>query len=964
MTNIKSNHLSRKISSTAILLILFLNSYAQEKYVTSQKAKNSFILSSSGKSSTLFVSAEEFPGVIRALKDLQTDIGTVTGAAPQLITGSAPSESAVIVGTIGKSAMIDDLIRNKKINADVIRGKWETFILQTVENPVPGVKHGLVIAGSDKRGTIFGIYDLSSQIGVSPWQWWADVPVKKSKSLYVSAGTHSAGEPLVKYRGIFINDEAPALAGWVAEKFPSTQDRPNGFNHLFYTKVFQLILRMKGNYLWPAMWGRAFYDDDPVNPKLADEFGIVIGTSHHEPMMRAHVEWERYGNGGKWNYEENGEKLRDFWTEGITRMGNNESIVSMAMRGDGDMAMAPGTNIALLEKIVKDQREIITKVTGKDPSATPQLWALYKEVQDYYDNGMRVPDDITLLLCDDNWGNIRKLPKQSDPKRSGGYGVYYHFDYVGGPRNYKWINTNAIPRIWEQMNMAYEYGVDRIWIVNVGDIKPMEYPTEFFLDMAWNPRRFNADNIGNYPRQWAEKQFGEKYAREIGNLLSAYTKFNARRKPEMITSETYSLINYQEAETVVNEFNQLTAEAQRVGKLLPSEYQDAYYQLVLHPVMASANLNELYLSVAKNKLYAAQGRASANDFSQKAKDLFAKDAEISEYYNQTMAGGKWHHMMDQTHIGYTYWQQPAINKIPETKEIVIPDSPEMGIAIEGSDKWWPAETSEAWLPELSFANSTSYLDIFNRGAKSFVYNIRADKPWLKVSPANGTTSKEQRVVLALDWNVVPEGINKVKITVSGAGSEVPVNVIVRKKTLNNFSGFIESNGTVSINAEHFSKAVHSENINWKIIPDLGRTGSSVATFPVTAPSSEITEGSPHLEYSVYLYDSGKVSLKAYLSPTLNFNNSQGLRYGISIDDENPQVINLHDDNSNKTWESWVGNNIIIKTSSHQIAGSGRHVIKFWKIDSGVILQKIVVDAGGSRPAYLGPPESPNSKPKK
>ena len=431
------------------------------------------------------------------------------------------------------------MVKNHKIDVSDIENKWESTLTEVVENPFPGVQKALVIVGSDKRGTIFGLFDLSRKIGVSPWCWWADVPVPEHKFIYVKAGRFLSGEPKVKYRGIFLNDEEPALGRWAVEKF-------GGFNHQFYEKLFELILRLKGNYLWPAMWWASFNTDDPVNPVFADEMGIVMSTTHHEPMMRAHAEWKKK-NGAAWNYDTNADTLRQFWKEGIERMDKHESIVSMGMRGDGDMAMTAETNIALLERIVADQRKIIENVTGKPASETPQLWALYKEVQDYYDQGMRVPDDVTLLLCDDNWGNIRKLPKPDEPKRAGGYGIYYHFDYVGGPRNYKWLNTSPIQRTWEQMNLAYRHGVDRIWVVNVGDLKPMEFPIGFFLDFAWNPDQWPADKLFEYTRQWAETQFGSKYSTEIATLLNDYTRFNGRRKPELLEPSTYSLTNYREA---------------------------------------------------------------------------------------------------------------------------------------------------------------------------------------------------------------------------------------------------------------------------------------------------------------------------------------------------------------------------------------------------------------------------------
>ncbi|MEJ2628185.1 MAG: glycosyl hydrolase 115 family protein, partial [bacterium] len=679
------------------------------------------------------------------LRILQTDINRVTDAQPPLALDAIPAaQEIVLVGTIGKNPIIDRLIQNKKIDPEGIAGHRETFLIQVVDHPFPEVKRALIIAGSEKRGTIYGMFDLSAQIGVSPWYWWADVPVKKKSNIYVLSGRYTQGEPAVRYRGIFINDEAPALSGWVYENF-------EGFNHKFYEKVFELVLRLKGNFLWPAMWGRAFYDDDPQNPQLADEYGVVIGTSHHEPMMRAHDEWRRYGS-GPWNYEKNEEKLQEFWREGIRRMNDYESVVTLGMRGDGDMPMSDKANIALLERIVKDQREILAQESGKDIKKIPQVWALYKEVQDYYDKGMRVPDDVTLLFSDDNWGNIRRLPQLHAKPRSGGYGIYYHYDYVGGPRNYKWLNTTQISRVWEQMHLAYEYGVRRIWIVNVGDIKPMEFPISFFLDYAWNPEKWPAERLPDYYRLWAEQQFGPEHAQENADIIAKYTKYNSRRKPELLSPSTYSLVHDREAERIVEDYNILVKKAEKIYNDLPENYRAAYYQLVLHPVSACANLNELYVTVGKNRLYAEQGRAATNQMAEKARALFEKDAEITHYYNKIMAGGKWNHMMDQTHIGYTYWQQPDKNSLPKVKTIKLANTAKMGVAVQGSKKWWPKSKKELVLPEFDPYNKQKYyIDLFNQGKTPFLFSVKAEKSCLKIEPPHGQVDLEKRIWVSIDW---------------------------------------------------------------------------------------------------------------------------------------------------------------------------------------------------------------------
>lgn len=950
------------MKSTALLftLLFLLTGYQRSlaiddhTYVSPKGGKGYFTLSANGKPAALQVSTADFPGVITAAKNLQSDLKMVTGTAPQLIMdGTQKPAIAVIIGTIGRSPEIDQLIKDKKIGVEGIAGKWETFLIQVVDHPSPGVDQALVIAGSDKRGTIFGIYDLSSKIGVSPWYWWADVPVVKQKELYILPGKHTLGTPAVKYRGIFLNDEAPALSGWTKEKF-------GGVNHKFYTHVFELILRLKGNYLWPAMWGNAFYDDDPLNAQLADEYGVVIGTSHHEPLMRAHDEWRRYGHKGTWNYSTNADSLRSFWEKGVRRMGQNESIVTVGMRGDGDEPMSEGSNIALLEKIVKDQRKIIADVTKKDAAETPQMWALYKEVQDYYDKGMRVPDDVTLLLCDDNWGNIRKLPKLTDKPRSGGYGIYYHFDYVGNPRNYKWLNTNPLPRIWEQMNLAYEYGAKQIWIVNVGDLKPMEFPIEFFLDYAWSPKKWPADQLNNYAALWAERQFGKAHAAEIGSILARYAKYSSRRKPELLDEHTYSLTDYKEFETINAQYARLKTEAETLYKDMPEASKAAFYQLVLHPVLAYANLNALYYTVAKNKLYAAQGRSETNAMAAKARVLYANDSAITNYYNTKLSDGKWNHMMDQTHIGYTYWQQPEQNKIPELKEITLPDAAEMGVAIEGSSLWWPESKTAAALPGLYPAgNKTTYIELFNRGKKPFQYTATPSKPWVTVNHPKGTITAGERLTVTADFSKAPKGTSVVPILIRSADGK---SVTVMAKINNSApakTGFIEENGYISIEAEHFSKAVPSKEVTWKILPDHGRTLSAVAPYPVTAAVQKISTSSPRLEYTINLNKPGTVKVNTYLSPTLDFTNTKGLSYAISIDDETPQVINMTADKG-RSWGTDVSENIKIISSAHEVKTAGVHTLKFWMVSPGVVLQKVVLETRAVPFSYLGPPESPSA----
>jgi hypothetical protein len=927
----------------------------QEQYVETTSHGHNFVIAKQTQCTAMYVDANDYPGVVRAVNDLQADLKKVAECNAAIVheTGNV-GRSVILIGTLGKSALIDQLVREHKIDINSIAGKWESFGIQTVTNPFPGIGSALVIAGSDKRGTIYGIYDLSEQIGVSPWYWWADVPVRHQDTLTVKPGIYTQGPPAVKYRGIFLNDEAPSLTGWVQEKY-------GNYNHEFYAKVFELILRLKGNYLWPAMWNNAFNEDDPLNPKLADEYGIVMGTSHHEPMMRAQQEWKRHGT-GPWDYSKNAPFLHQFWEQGLQRNKGYENIVTIGMRGDGDLPMSESANIALLEQIVTDQRKIISDVYHRDPATVPQDWALYKEVQEYYEKGMRVPDDVTLLWCDDNWGNIRRLPTPEERNRGGGAGIYYHFDYVGDPRSYKWINTNPVPKVWEQMNLALHYGTDRIWIVNVGDLKPMEFPIEFFLSLAWNPTRWPKENIEEFGKLWATREFGPRYASEIADIVAKYTKYNGRRKPELLEPTTYSLENYREADTVAADFEAITKKAEAIYKELPENEKDAFYELVLYPTKAAATVTQLYITAGKNQLYASQGRASTNKLADEARSLFQLDAELSAYYNHTLAHAKWDHMMDQTHIGYTFWNEPPVNTMPKVTELNLPAAASLGVAVEGSTGSWPGFPAPATLPKFDvYNNQRYYIDVFNRGKAPYQFTAAATEPWIKLSEAKGEIDLEKRIWVSVDWPRAPLGMSSGSVKISStAGPDVFVSVNALRADApdpEKLAGFVESNGYVSIEAVHYTSKIDAPGARWEKIDDLGRTLSAMSIFPVTAQSLLPGQPAPCLEYKMYLFHTGTVDVQAIFDPTLNFVLGRGLRYAVSFDEETPQVIDILAHDNAQEWATSVKDGVRVAKSTHRIANAGYHTLKIWMVDPAVVLQKLVVDLGGVKPSYLGPPES-------
>ncbi len=655
------------------------NVKAADKFVSFSPANDAWQL----HDITLGYATNEHSCVQRAAASLATDFEQVTGIRP-----ASSDNPKILIGTVGTNKQIDLWVKQGLLPN--LKGKTEKFIIKTIGEQ-------LVIAGSDKRGTVYGIYELSRQIGVSPWYYWADVPIEKHADIYIKKGEYTDGEPAVRYRGLFLNDEAPCLTTWVKNTFGT-----NYGDHRFYEKVFELILRLKGNYLWPAMWGWAFYADDPENLKTADAMGIMMGTSHHEPMARNHQEYARDRKGwGAWNYATNKQNLDRFFREGIERMNGTDDIVTIGMRGDGDEAMGNGTDTKLLESIIDNQRRIIKEVTKRPAKETPQIWALYKEVQDYYDAGLRVPDDVTVLLCDDNWGNVRRLPTAEEQKRKGGWGLYYHVDYVGAPRNTKWINVTPIQNMWEQLQLAYNGGIQQLWILNVGDLKPMEYPIQLFMDMAWNPTKYTVDcsasplgsskNLLDHTRDFCAESFGCDQACEAASILNLVSKYNGRITAEMLDAKTYTTDEFAQ---VVAEYQALEARALRQFITLKPECRDAYRQLILFPVQAMGNIYEMYYAQAMNHELAAAGDPDANCWAERCRQAFKRDSLLCLQYNKEIAGGKWDGMMIQKHISYKDWNDwyPA----DVCPDLIAVDTPVQGPTFTPKDGYISIEAEHTY----------------------------------------------------------------------------------------------------------------------------------------------------------------------------------------------------------------------------------------------------------------------------
>lgn len=920
----------------------------------SEDSGTGFPLVSDNAVAQIVVEETASPGVIRAANSVNEDIYRVTDQRPGVISSLPRSGAIVLVAETGKSALLAQLVASNKLNTDELEGRWDGYLIQHVKAPFENVDEAWVIVGANRRGAMYGLYDLSETIGVSPWYWWADVPVTQRKAVYLKSGTRILESPKVKYRGIFLNDEAPALTNWVHEKY-------GGYNAAFYEHVFELLLRLKANFLWPAMWNNAFADDDPQNPVLAHEMGIVMSNSHHEPMMRADKEWNRYGEGA-WEYSTNPENLYKFWEEGAQRHKKLESIFTLGMRGQEDTPMSEGQNVELLESIVADQRKILEDTFDKPVSEVPQVWALYKEVQGFYERGMRVPEDVTLLWTDDNFGNIRRLPVEEERDRKGGAGVYYHFDYVGDPRSYRWINTIPLGKVYEQMSMAWEYGAREIWITNVGDLKPMELPIDFFLTMAWDPEAFDGQSAAQFTRDWAAQQFGDAHADTVASLLNTYTLHNGRRKPEAVTPDTYSLYHYDEAERVSAWLSEAAQKADSLQQALPEQFQSAFFQLVGYPVWATQTMYELNYAQAVNARDAAQDRASTSESAKQVDYWFARDKQLSDQYH-SLKDGRWNHMMSQPHIGFVHWRNPPANLPPVTrhKALATPAVADMGVSTQNQSIYWPASewqkqplTLEPFTP---FGASQRTVTVYNRQAKPFDFKAEATADWIRLSDTAGTVAQQHDLDVSIDWDSLPAGVHESSIYITGTGWG---GATVHVKAINTRSqphGFVEADGVIAVNASSANIDGNQQHVKWERLSLHGRTGEAVRSF-IGADGEvpkRLTER-PVLTYPLYFTSTGTFDVTIDISPSQQFFPNHKLAFWMSADSDEPQRIEGAGDY--KYWGQEVVDNVRQLKTSVTISEPGAHTLKLYLEDTGVVLQKIIIDTGGLKQSYLGPPESP------
>jgi len=787
-----------KRSFTLLFLLLPVNLLARgvQDFVTTSYDHGDVKLVWQDFVADVYVSRAEAAAVRNTATLFTEDVERVTGRKPSLRNSTVGlSSHAVIVGTLGKSRVIKDLIAAGKIDVSEVEGKWETFLIQVVQKPLPGVETGLVIIGSDRRGTIYGMFDVSENMGVSPWYWFADVHPRKQTALVVKDGIYREGPPSVKCRGIFINDEMWGIRPWAQRTY--APDEGQGLGPKTYRRIFELLLRLKANHIWPAMHRGTipfnYYDDNKV---VADEYAIVMGTSHIEPMLRNNIggaEWDQEYPGEPWDYVANKDHIYKYWEDRVKSNGMYENVYTIGKRGKDDVAGSDGT-VPVLETIFADQRKILSDWVNPDPGKVPQVLIAYTEVLGLYNQGLRVPDDVIICWPDDNWGNIRQLPNPREQQRPGGSGVYYHFQWLqGASACYVWLYTTPLGLTWQQMHMAYEYNVRDLWVVNVGDIKPYEIGIDYFMKLAWDIRPWTSRNTRKFLLEWAGRDFGARYAVRIADIMEKHFELGYARRPESMVQKAGSGIkwdwfspdNYNdEVQRRIDVYDELIRQVDDLYAELPGDLKDAFFQMVLYNVKGSGLHNKKVLYAQKSNAYGGQKRTSAARYAQLAKDALKELEAVIAHYNHDLVtvGDKWNHMAS---MPGPYGGMGLQFDMPPLSDYKGVGPASLNIALEGGS----ADT----LPDFSiYTKNRRFIDLFNSGTGTIQWSAHVSDDWVELSECSGSFQKEHRLWVTIDWSKAPKGIKQeAKVAIKGTGKTLRIckEIISAKINLCRYMGY-------------------------------------------------------------------------------------------------------------------------------------------------------------------------------
>lgn len=949
-------------------------------------------IAAKGKSIPIVVEESAESGIAKIAEKSAKDIGLVTGTAPSVKKEADGAERIIFYATAGKSPMLAQLEHAGKLSLETLRGRREAFGIWIVEEPWEGIKQALVVAGSEKRGTIYGIFRLSEYIGVSPLLFWGDVKPEVKKQLVVTEEIEGISkEPSVRYRGFFINDEWPCFGTWATEHF-------GGFNAAVYDHVFELLLRLKGNYLWPAMWTSSFALDGPgeESAALADEYGVIMGNSHHEPCLRASEEWDIYKGEDtpyktQWNYVANKEGLLRYWEDGLLRSSKYENIITVGMRGERD-SMMQGTktladNIEVLKDIIRQQKKLIKEKADKGKEH-PMLLAVYKEVETYFygdeeTEGLREWEglnDIILMLCEDNYGYMRALPDEEMRRHKGGFGMYYHLDYHGSPVSYEWINSTPLAKIWEEMTKAYEYGVKDVWMVNVGDLKGNEFPLSYFLTLAYDYEKWgisNGNSAAEYTKSWTDTQFGEEtklsVREEIAEILTESVYLLSIRRPEALNSGIYHGAHNEEADRMIKRVKKLCERASIIREQLSKEKQDAYDSMIGFPLQSGMNLLLMNLYAGKNEHYAKQGKVIANTYRDWVEEAIRKDRLLSEKFSDAFLG-KWKGMELESHIGFTKWNEDGcryplritVEPFPHPR-MLVSRSDDTAVAVKNYGSPDTIEVKDF----LYKGNEEAVLEIANDGMGSFTCFVEkeTDCGWLELKweketalETGHTIEKQEMLHLCCREEALPEAEEEYTFFLTDKDTRVCVKVYGKKQKTEGLPAmtFLENKGVTVINAEHFARLSETPEGQWRLLKPYGRTGSGLKAFPVTKDFT--AENAPEAVYSLMVMQEGEYTLEVWSSPANPAHYGERLCYHIAVNDGEyrriPSVTGQFraGDPEDKEWcqgtlEQIRKNDIKISLLK------GINEIRIKAGDAGFILEKLLVYKEKPKPSYLGPKES-------
>lgn len=949
----------------------------------SPETKYAFTLASPRQTAAILYDASDAAVVKRAAELFAADVEAVTGRRPQVTSATGETGPAVIVGTVGGSALIRRLSEAGKIDTAPLEGAWERYLIQTVANPLPGIRKALVIAGSDRRGAAYGLFTLSELIGVSPWYWWADVPVKKHAALHVDAPPTYSQTPSVRYRGIFLNDEDWGLTPWASQTF---EPERGNIGPRTYAKVCELLLRLKANYLAPAMHPvSTSFNQIPENKLVADTFAIVMGSTHCEPLLlNTASEWDTQTM-GPWNYDKNKEGINRVLTQRVRENSPYENVYTLALRGLHDGAMSTTLpmheKVRMLQQALLDQRQILAENIDRPVETVPQAFTPYKEVLEIYSNGLELPDDITIVWPDDNYGYMKRLSGVREQRRTGRSGVYYHVSYLGVPHSYLWFSTTPPSLMYEELRKAYDTTADRLWLLNCGDLKGSEMQVSLFLDMAWDIGRFTADNVVTYPARWLAGIFGEAYYDRLEAMTREHLRLAFPRKPEymgwgyhwnrfdhnceQLTDTDFSFTNYDEAPRRLEAYRKLGARAEALLHEIGDEARPAFYQLVYYPLRGAELMNRMTLGGQRNRWYARQGRAATNAVRDEVQRCYDSLQVITRGYN-SLLGGKWNHMMS---MRQNYDGVSAYFNLPHLATHDAAGAPRLALQVAGEDVTG-ARAFHALPAFDNYLRRTYPVEIYNRGGGTLAWTAHASEPWVVLSKSAGKTADEERITVGIDWEKAPSG-NAVPAQIVFRAGEQSEKVLVSlfnptapsRAELRGI--YVENNGCVSIPAAGCHRVRENDRIKITAVEDLGIEGPALQLGDPTAPLQIFrSRDVPCAEYDFYAFDAGSVDVYTYVLPTfplhadrdfrIGENTNTDTKYSVQIDDGALATPSSSHVEYSQVWFESVLRNCAVNKSTFHIDKPGRHTLRIRVGDPGIVLQKIVLDFGGMKRSYLGP----------